>query len=329
MTLHTHLNRDIPEATLDALVARHPFGRYCEDVTLPLDTSRQHVGRVTRAFLDSADAAHIEAVDATGQTVGLVLFRLSSWDTEHFGYPCAIVESVLIADGAYGDRRAIADGLAARLRAWLLAHDVRFTSARVSARDLAVVHSLEQHGFRFIESWVFNSRSTKNAVEPDDPLPLRPARPSDEAYMLEYSKDAFETQRFHADPHIERSQADGLYESWIATSFRDPRMQTLVYEEHARPVASMTYYTSDLSNSFGLKFVMWKMALTDPEIRGRGVGTRLFRSLLHHHAAHGFDVVDSGLSLRNVVSLNLHNKCGFRVTCTQLTMHLWLNHSRP
>ena len=100
-------------------------------------------------------------------------------------------------------------------------------------------------------------------------------------------------------------------------------MKTLVYEEQAHPVAYMTYYDGDLVECFGLRFAIWKMALIDPEMRGQGVGTRFFRSLVQHHHTEGFDVVDSGLSLRNVASLHIHNKCDFKVTSTMLTLHLW------
>ena len=86
----------------------------------------------------------------------------------------------------------------------------------------------------------------------------------------------------------------------------------------------MIYFINDMEKPFNLKFAMWKMALIDPEMRGKKIGLKFFKSLLFYHKQEGLDVVDSGLSLRNLASLNLHNKIGFKVIFTQVTLHKWL-----
>ena len=319
MAIHSRVNLDVCD---DALVSRHRFGRYCEDPSLPLEAARRQVAKAARQVLASADASCIEAVDAAGQTVGILLFRSSRWDSEHFGYPCVVIDSVLIGEQEYHARRAIAEALLSALLPWLRAHDTRFTSTRVPALDIAVVHAIQAGGFAFIEAWAFLHQPT--AAAPDRaPCELRRARPEDEPAMLESAKSAYDTQRFHADPRIDPAKADSLYARWIATSFRDPAMTTLVHEHEGRPVAFMTYHQSDLSATVGRTFAMWKMTLIDPIMRGQNLGTRFFQSLVRYHLEEGLDVVDSGVSMRNGASINLHIKCGFRISSTLITFHRW------
>jgi L-amino acid N-acyltransferase YncA len=97
-----------------------------------------------------------------------------------------------------------------------------------------------------------------------------------------------------------------------------------VHDIDGKPVAFMSYYQSDLSGFFGLRFAMWKMALIAPQCRGAGLGARFFKSLLHYHRTEGLDIVDSGLSMRNTASVNLHNKSGFKRICTLETLDRWL-----
>lgn len=322
MTIYSRLNLDVSDAALDALVSQHRFGRYCEDPSLPLEAGRRQVAKAARQVLASADASCIETIDAAGQTVGILLFKSSRWDSEHFGFPCVVIDSVLIGEQEYYARRTIAEALLSRLLPWLREHDTRFTSARVPALDIAVVHAIQAGGFAFIEAWVFLHQLAAGA--PDRATcALRRAQPEDEPAMLEWVKSAYDTQRFHADPRIDSVKADSLYARWIATSFRDPAMTTLVHEREGRPVAFMTYYQSDLSATMGRTFAMWKMTLIDPLMRGQNIGTRFFQSLVRYHFEEGLDVVDSGVSMRNAASINLHIKCGFRISSTLITFHRW------
>lgn len=304
------------------MAGRNPFGRYAEDVDVDAGACRRLLAGHAAAFLARPDAE--QAALPNGR--GLALFRLSQWDSEHFGFPFAMIDSIQCAEKAYAPRLAQARRLVGAVLARLRARKARFVSLRVSQLDLSVVHALEEAGFSFIESWIYNKRDLRRLPPPAEPaLTLRLARPQDEAAMLACCPGAFDTQRFHADLRFPRAKAENLYRKWIVSSFRDPKQKTLVHDVDARPAAFMTYYENDQSALFGLRFAMWKMALIAPDQRGKGLGRRFFEALFNHHRADGLDVVDSGLTTRNVASLNLHNRCGFKTIATMLTFHKWLD----
>jgi RimJ/RimL family protein N-acetyltransferase len=278
-----------------------------------------------RDYLSRGDSECAAAFSSSGELVGIALFKLSQWDTEHFGYNGAIIESIMTKGVGFEQRQEIAAALLEQFGIWARAANVRFVSVKIPALDLPVVHSCECGGFRYIESWIYN----KHDLHPVEELGearyrLRLARPDDCSVMLDYAKGAFVTHRFYADPHIPQQKADSLYDKWILTAFRDSRQEIAVLDVENRPAAFMIYYKEDLRHYFGLQFAMWKMAVLDPASRGKGLGTDFFIALMHHHRQDGLEVVDSGLSMRNLASLNLHNKLRFKVVSALVTFHKWL-----
>lgn len=310
---------------LTPLLAVYRYGRYCENYRLPPERSRAHERRLLEQALARPDAVTV-AVMAGERLEGLLVGRYSGWDSEHFGYGVAVIEGIYLPEGGYDRDRAVADRLVAGFERWCREQGIRFASIRLSSLQLPAIHALEQAGFRYIESYIYNVVDLDRLGEPNGPLPvLRAARPEDEAVMLRYAPGAFATQRFHADPRIAPDKAEGLYRKWIASAFADPSRRTLVMEDEGRPVAFMVYRPEDYRETLGLRSASLNMALLDPDTRGKGVGSLFYQALLHHYRREGFDLVESGLTLRNQVSLNWHNKLGFRVVSTQVTFHRWFD----
>lgn len=325
MKLQVRMDPAISDEELEQLVADYRYGRYCEDSALPIPQARRQVLARLRQFRQGPAAHCIGACSLAGDWLGLVLFSRSSWDSEHFGYPVVVIESALVKNLGYSGESAVVVRLLEELDVWCQAQKIRFVSVRVSARDLPLIHGLEGAGFRFIESWIFNKYELEKLPEQKiAPRCLRPARPGDLDLMIEYSRDAFATQRFHADPVIDPERADSLYRKWIQTAFTDPGRRILAMDIGEKPAAFLVYSESDLTECLSRRYAMWNMALLDPASRGQGVGREFFAAALHHHRASGFDVVDSGLSMRNLASLNLHNRTGFKVVATMITFHRWL-----
>jgi len=97
-----------------------------------------------------------------------------------------------------------------------------------------------------------------------------------------------------------------------------------VLELENKPAAFMIYWENDLRQYFGRQFIIWKMVLLDPANRGKGLGTDFYAALKHQHHSDGFDVIESGLSIRNRASLNLCSKVGFKSGSSLVTFHKWL-----
>ncbi|MCS7039350.1 MAG: GNAT family N-acetyltransferase [Caldilineales bacterium] len=316
--------RPTPEQ-LTPLLAVYRYGRYGENHRLPPERSRAHERRLLEQALARPETVTVAVV--TGETLeGLLVGRYSAWDSEHFGYGVAVIDGIYLPEDGYDRDRAVADRLVVGFEGWCREQGVRFASIRLSSLQLPAIHALEQAGFRYIESYIYNVVDLDRLGEPDGPLPpLRLARPEDEAVMMAYASGAFATQRFHADPRIPFDKAETLYRKWIASAFADPRCQIVVMEENEHPVAFVICRPEDHRDTLGLRMVVITMVLLGPENRGRGEGGLFYQTLFHHFRREGFDLIESGLTLRNQVSLNWHNKIGFRVVSTQVTLHRWFD----
>lgn len=324
MILTTEINNSLDDQEVKFLIEDYSYGRYFEDKDFPIASSNTILASQIKDFGKGASARYIK-VYSDDQISGVLLFKLSEWDTNHFGFPIVIIDSILIKETDYNLRIKFASELLEKLDIWLRSNNVRFLSARLPAMDLAVIHSFENAGFDFIESWVYNKYDLKNNIFEKPPATLRFAKPEDKETMIRFSKGAFSTQRFHADCRFDSTKADSLYEKWILTAFDDPNQLIAVLDIDGKAAAYMIYFKKDLSKDGGPKFAMWKFAVIDTTLRGKGLGASFFDSLKQHHQNEGLDVIDSGVSLRNLHSMNLHNKCGFKLVATIVTFHKWLN----
>lgn len=310
---------------LKALVFENRYGRYCEDWCLNIDSSRNLVLFQVKHFIAQPESNSIVAFGASGQQIGVLYFKRSDWDSEHFGYNTASLEYLFIKKMSYEEEKSTALEILREFNVWCVKNKIRFIIVKISSMNLPVVHAFEENQFHIIENWIYNCFDLCKLESVRKPeICLRLADNNDLDAMLRFAKGAFVTQRFHADSHITVDQAESLYGKWIKTAMADKKQKTLSMDINGKPVAFMVYYVNDLREYFNLRFAMWKMALIDPSLKHQGIGSDFFAALLHYHREEGMDIVDSGLSSRNILSLNTHIKLNFKVVSTLFTFHKWL-----
>ncbi len=316
---------ELPRAEhLDRLMAVHRYGRYLENPRIDPERGRAHESMLLQKLLERADAV-VFSLGPSKDLHGLLIARDSAWDREHFGYGVGVIEAILTAEKGYAPDRATVDSLLEAFLQWCRQRSIRFASMRLSSRHLAAIHALEAAGFRYIESYIYNVVDLDRLPFPSEPVAsLRHAVPEDREAMRRYAQGAFTTHRFHADPLVDPAKAESLYFKWIESAFDDPERQILVMDINDHPAAFMVYRDEDWRHTLGVRSASLNMGLLDPQARGRGVGTRFYQALFDHFRREGFDIVESGLSLRNQVSLNWHNRTGFRVVSTYVTFHRWI-----
>jgi RimJ/RimL family protein N-acetyltransferase len=309
------------KAELGSLFEEYSYGRYCSDRTLDVAQARRLERDRCLAFLQDADSCTWLALDG-GEPVGLLGLRISEWDTAFWGVKYVSIEYVTAAGSERKPEQAL-ELLMNEADAWCRQERVEFCVARVDARDLKAIHALERHGFRYIETTVENSFDFRRASPPTCEMGvLRPPRPGEEIALVAATRAAFASHRFYADPGFPRERVDAMYESWVVNSLRDSKWQTLVLEVERVSRGFLTYRLEDLTPYLGLRLAKWRMAALAPEHRGKGYGEALFAGTLR--ALFGtVDIVDSGLTTRNLRSVNLHSKIGFRTVCCSVTLHRW------
>jgi GNAT superfamily N-acetyltransferase len=318
-----------PAESFSELFAGHALGRYCGDWTLDVEAARRLERDRFVAYLQANAETSLLALER-GRIRGAIGLRPSPWDTDVWGFPCATVEHLyVVEDATPGERREIAERLVGEGDCWCEREGIRFAFARCDTRDLPAVHALEAHGFRYIETTVANCRDLRRQPAPPSPDgTIREADPGEVERLVDIVRGAFQTHRFHADERFPRDRVDAMYQRWVRDDLDDPGWTTIVLEEEGRVNGFMTYGLDDLSTYLGLRFAKWRMFAVDGESLGRGHGAKLLDGAMDY-VKDDVDIVDSGLSLRNVRSLNIHNQLGFRAVAFSTTLHKWYGADQP
>jgi len=307
---------------LGPLFAEYGFGRYCHDRFLDIRQSRRLEHDRALAFLRLNPTSSWLAVDV-GKSQGILGMRISQWDTEFWGVKFATLDH-LVTLGSEPERRVVCEHLLRTADAWCEQLDVDFCSARIDGHDVTSLQMLESHGFRYIETTVENyvDLRRKEAAFLPRSSSLRPPRPDEGNSLVTIAQDAFLSHRFYADDRFPRHKVDDMYRLWVENSLRDPEWKTLVLEADGAVRGFITYRIEDLTSYFGLQFAKWRMAALSKSNRGLGYGVVLFRGAMESVRGQ-VQIVDSGLTTRNLHSLNLHTKVGFRTACCSVTLHRW------
>lgn len=317
-------NKGLSEDKINILLQKYEYGRYSEDKTLISKQSKLYLKDILIDYIKVEGNEYFFALNEKDEPIGILFFRKSKWDTDHFGYNVAVIDYLITLQEDNTYVQSIASKLLSFFDKWAIENKIRFVTVKIPSQDLGVLHAVESKHFNYIENWIYNHYDLRNfQADDNDRLLIRYAKEEDKEFMIKYSKGAFSSHRFHADRRIDSEKADSLYEKWIITAFADTNQKIAVYDHKGIPTAFMIYYESNLTKYFDCTFAMWKMGLVNPEMGHQGIGNRFVKSLFKFHKDENLDIIDSGLSIRNIPSLNWHNKLNFKITSTLVTFHKW------
>jgi GNAT superfamily N-acetyltransferase len=206
--------------------------------------------------------------------------------------------------------------LRARLPALLdeaRAEQVRLISCRLPVEWHEAGGVLTGAGFREIEHLHTFERSLSSSLPPGPDGRIAPTAPADHAACIEIGRNAFETDRFHADPLIPRAAADALKARWVRNDL------------NGRADAALVARDDGLVAGFNLLLRQHDTAVIDliavaAGHRGRGLGGALIAAALHHYAGRAARM-RVGTQAANEASIALYRRFDFRPVKQEVTFH--------
>lgn len=140
------------------------------------------------------------------------------WDSRHFGIRMGELSF------ASGIEEAPFKGLVEAALKEARAAGLRQLMARAHPSQIRLIHALEENAFRLVDTLMTLELTipSKTPAPPELP-PVRLANGKDLPGLMQLAREAFADRevwldRFHADPHIPKEKADGLYAEWIRNS---------------------------------------------------------------------------------------------------------------
>jgi hypothetical protein len=254
------------------------------------------------------------AVDRGGS---LALVLPLSWDTAHFGIPCADLARLYAPSGRpAGAERAIVEETVAECRA----RGVALLSARLGMDDLEGGEALLGLGALPVDTSVeLGARLPLPPGPAAAPgLVLRRPRPEDDAALVGVAA-TFTDNRFHRDPRIPRDLARGVYERWVLAASRGEHGALLVAEDEDGLAGFATLAPPD--DELGVGVI--GLVAVHPRARGRRVLAGLVSGCVRALPPDARAVVTSTQST-NRGALAGFGRCGLGAVGSRLVFHLHL-----
>jgi ribosomal protein S18 acetylase RimI-like enzyme len=235
------------------------------------------------------------------------------WDTRIFGFPVADIGRFSLAAATTG---ADATALFEAFDTWCTAHDVRLASCRLDHLQLRESMVLEANGFRFIEA-VYHPRLTSvaSASAAASGVTIESATLEDLPGIESIAADAFSTGRFLLDHRLPADLSRRRYADWVRSAFEGSRQDVLMARIDGEVVG---FFVVEQRPD---RSVYWHLTAIAPAFQGRGIGSRVWRSMVDRHAAEGAVAIETTVSGHNLAVLNLYSRLGFSLASAELTFH--------
>lgn len=249
---------------------------------------------------------HLESI----RTEALNLdFYLVPWDSRILGVPVAQIADIRVAEPvrAARDYQSFLD--------WCARERIALCACRLPADRLADSMFLEERGFRFIElNYLPRLAGLQQRATSDEGVSIARADDRDRAPLADMAARVFRHGRFHDDPRIGAKLGDRRYTAWLENAFTSPHQRVLKCSLDGQIAGFFVVEGRENGHCF------WSLNGLAPGNEGRGLGKRVWRSMLNWHRAEGMQTVSTSISSHNPAAFNLYVGLGFRFPSPSLTL---------
>jgi dTDP-4-amino-4,6-dideoxy-D-galactose acyltransferase len=236
------------------------------------------------------------------------------WDSEQFGFAAARLH----VPGATGASDCAME--ATQLETVLdecRAAGIRHLIARVDARHMSMIHTLENAGFELLDG------IQTFALELDNPLILicldglsvRPLCWFDRPQVLTIAKTAYSYDRFHVDSALSQETADRINATWVDNCCRGQMADVVFVAEENHEV--LGFVTCKINPKTHVGVI--GMVATHASARRRGVARAITSACINWFHENGAFRIEVGTQLANLPATRLYQTMGFRSIAVSLT----------
>lgn len=307
---------------IEAFISSIKFGRFLTDRNLEFNQSVKY--EVSR-FLDYSKTGKLLVVFNDSEILGILGYKDSSWDTEHFGFKIVSIDYFLVKENAQHHNQT-AKLLLDELDTENRANSVKLVMAKVDSSYFAPVKSLQLHNFIFFECITARSFYVNNSLAVEtETASYRFANLDDTEDIISIAKDnTFNKSHFYLDDNFVKKDIDSLYSKWIETAIKPDSGKKIIVIEEGGEIAGVFIYSIHRYEEFVKDtFGRWEFAAVSKKFRKAGIGRELFQAAFKACIDDGASVIDSTLVDKNIISQHLHEVLNFRISNTYYTFHKW------
>ncbi|MDP2076968.1 MAG: GNAT family N-acetyltransferase [Sulfuricurvum sp.] len=190
-----------------------------------------------------------------------------------------------------------------------------FITAKLDTRlDYKYTYFLEQCGFYYVDTEVKLQNTLLSHPKFTDNVTIKEMS-SNNSLPIQALGEAFNLTRFHCDPHISQTKADGLWISYLE-NFIPSKTKKMYVAKVSDEIAGIILATINPSEIF-----LFFVAVLEP-YRSQRVGSILMSNALKQ--LQGNTPIYTGTQVKNIPALNFYIRNGFsKIVQTNTVLHYW------
>jgi RimJ/RimL family protein N-acetyltransferase len=233
------------------------------------------------------------------------------WDSDIFGFPVAAISTIDVK------RIVSAQEEFDLFKIWVRDSSFEIVSCRLLHQQIEASMFLERNNFRFVEMVLHPTvmdLQTYPAAYTD--MIVEPVCEAELPTVVAMAEQSFSCERYHVDSRLDSKLANIRYGCWVRNSFYDLKQSLLkVRFPDGHTVAFFVVENKDDHSAY------WHLTAVNPDFQGKKLGVRIWMTMINYHKAAGIERIETTISARNSIVLNLYSKLNFRFTPPEMTFH--------
>ena len=273
---------------------------------------------------------------ANGQPAGFESAARADGDSGHFGIEMGSLVHLYTA-GSRRHRAAILDALMERIEAEMRERGIAHIAAKIDIEDLAGMNLAQNRGYRLMDTlvtYINDSERPRPKLPKKDPSFVGTTYHKDQFDQMPFSKvehivnfmrDAYRTDRYHADARLPAERSHEVYVEWFKNIFDGTWADGVhVVKKDGKVVAfcSTGQYQHEIEKLYGAKIAIRGLAGVIPE--GSGAYS-LLTEMGSTQCPMGSRLQEFDTQIQNMPVINIWIRHSLPFMRGRYTCHRWLD----
>lgn len=241
--------------------------------------------------------------------LGMAIYKILDLDSDILGFKTAKIDSIKT-------EKSLQKKLIQKLIKSFIKEKIRYVTFRLNAKDLAMINSLEEGGFRLIDEYLILIKELGEEYQEEEySVNIREANPGDSEKLQKEIGSTFIYSRFFNDSLIKKEAAVEMHKVWINNCVAGQAAEKVfVAEEKGKLVGFIAIETKESEGHIPLIGV-------SPKFRGKKISQQLTLYAIQNCLRKmNINSVRIETQLTNIPAARAYENIGFRLTDSAVTL---------
>ncbi|MBA7490680.1 dTDP-fucosamine acetyltransferase [subsurface metagenome] len=273
------------------------------------------------SYFESGRCIFTQALSSK-KIVGSILYSPQQWESDILNKSVVKIDQFLVNVDKHNQKYNLALLLLNKFFKWCKKDKIGMVTIRIDENEVSLIHALETVGFRTIESLLTFERANNSIPKFLDRCRIVSYKEKYLESLQRIAYSSFQYSRFHADPMICPETAKLSRSEWIVNSCHGRAEKVFVAQKQRKIVGFIACRPGINFNGNNVGII--DLIATDPDHKRQGIALSLVKEAIEYYSKKKYKLI-VGTQAKNIPSVNLYIKLGFRLIKSQLTLVKYFN----